>query len=217
MDLDELVIAPKNSDGKCRAFRALKVSAVMADTLWPMGASDKHDRPVYATFAASEGEIRPFVANLLCGRPAVPTDNRSYRRRGYDSGYEFMRSVGYKVLWQRHEEGTLATVYLPDLVALDPGMVDPKGIKFVVVPGANYLADEAKKMSVDKIVSYVRGLPLVKEVNTPEKDWRGHVREGWEESLSREALAGMVPLSYLFTLYLSNRSRAPTLVRSCKP
>lgn len=208
MSFEEVVISPKNSE-KGRAFRALHVASVSADALWELGGDVKHDRPVYAAFAASEGEIRPFVANLLCGRPAVPVSDHTYRRRGKDSGYEFMRSAGYKVAWQRHEEGTVATVYLPELLALDPGMVDPKGAKFVVVPGAEYLAAEARRMPVAEIVAYVRKLPHVKEANEPDRDRQGHVPRGWEEPFSRELLVEMVPLSYLFTLYLSNRTRAP--------
>jgi hypothetical protein len=203
-------------EGKGRAFRALSVATVMADALWEMGVDSgtgrnarKHDRPVYAVFAGSEGELRPFVANLLTGRPAVPSVSSGYRRRGSDAGYEFMKSVGYKVSWQRHEEGSFATVYLPDLVALDPGMVDPKGIKFVVIPGEEYLRREAEKMPVDDIVKYAWHLPVVKDANEPEKDWRGHVVSGCVEPLSADVLSGMVPLSYLFSLYLSNRSRAP--------
>jgi hypothetical protein len=206
-DYEEVVISPK-TEGKGKAFRAMKVSAVMADALWEMGESDKHDRPVYATFVASEGEIRPFVANLVTGRPATPTDSTHYHRRA-EAGYEFMRSAGYKVTYQKHEEGTAATLFLPDLLALDPGMVDPKGIKFVIVAGKEYLETEAKKMPVKAIVDYVRRLPLVKEENEPEKDWRGHLVEGWKEPLSREVLEDMVPMSYLFALYLGNRSRAP--------
>ncbi len=124
-------------------------------------------------------------------------------------GYEFMKSAGFKVLWQRYPEGSLASVHLPDLVALDPGMVDPKGITFVVSEGRDYLAAEAKKMKVAEIVSYAKYLPMVKEVNEPSLDRWGHVYSGWEKPLSDETLAELVPLAYLFVLYLSNRSRAP--------
>ena len=164
-DFEEVVIAPK-TEGKGKAFRAMKVSAVMANALWEMGVGDKHDRPVCATFVSSEGEIRPFVANLLTGRPAVSlSDTNSYRRRGVASGYEFMRSAGYKAIFQKHEEGVAATLYLPHLLALDPGMVDPKGVKFVMVASKDYLAAEAKKMDVKAIVDYARCLPVVQGVN----------------------------------------------------
>ena len=215
MSIEEVVIQPK-TEGKGRSFKALRVSSVTADALWEMGKCEKHDRPVYASFAASEGEIRPFVANLLCGRVAVPLSsaNRSYRRnRTAESGYEFMRSAGYKVIYQRHEEGSIATIFLPELLDLDPGMVDPKGIKFVVIPGADYLADEAKKMPVQDVVDYARALPLVKEVNEPERDWQGHIRQGWEEQLSREKLAEWVPLSYLVALRLFEQVTGPNPAR----
>ena len=206
-DYEELIISPKNTDGKGRAFRALKISAVMADSLWEMGSGDKHDRPVYATFAASENELRPFVANLLCGRPAA-SNSKSYRSRN-KAGYEFMKSAGYKVIYQRHEAGSVATIFLPDLVGLDPGMVDPKEIKFVVVPGADYLAREAAHMPVDDVVHYAWRLPVVETVNEPQRDWHGHVYSHWTEPLPKDKIRDLVPLSYLFALYLSNRSRAP--------
>jgi hypothetical protein len=88
-------------------------------------------------------------------------------------------------------------------------MVDPKGIKFVVVPGLGYLTKQAVVMPVEEVVDYARALHMAKEANEPERDWQGHVQQGWTEPLSREVLAKWVPLSYLFTLYLSNRSRAP--------
>lgn len=210
MSLPEVVIEPKNQDGKGRAFRAMRLCVVMADSLWEYGESEKHHRPIYASFIGSENELRPFVANLLCGRPAV-AKNDSYRdyRRSSGAGYEFMKSATYKTLWQRFEEGAVATVYLPELLALDPGMVDPKGIKFVALPGAAYLENEATKMDVTDCVTYVRSLPLVKGVNEPYRDYNGHIPSYWKEPLPEELLAAMVPLSYLFTLYLSNRSRAP--------
>lgn len=210
-DFEELVIAQK-TEGKGRAFRAVRLDVVSADLLWDLGTkSDKRERPIYATFAASVGEIQPFVTNLLCGRPAVPTAvGHSYRRRGSDAGYEFMRSATYKVFYERHDEGVVATVYLPELLDLDPGMVDPDGIKFVVLPGATYLAKESPPASeVQEIVAYAKHLPVVQTVNTPPRDYRGHIERDWEEPLSDAVLAEMVPLAYLHALYLSNRSRAP--------
>ena len=208
-DFTELVISPKTDTGKGRAFRALKVSAVMADALWDKGEGgkgSKHDHPICATLAASESELRAFLANLSCGRPAVPTGT-GHHRHGSE-GYEFLKSAGYKVCWQKHDAGSVATVYLPELLTRDPGMVDPTGAKFVVLAGAGYLAEQAKKMDVKEIIAYARRLPMVEELNEPQKDWRGHVIDK-EEPLSKEKLEAMVPLSYLFALFLSNRSRAP--------
>lgn len=201
--MEELTIAPK-TEGKGRSFRALGLSTVMANGLWDKSDGGNFERPVYASFAASEGEIRPFVANLMTGRQALKGGN-NHRK----AGYEFLKSIGYKVFYQRHEEGTVATLYLPDLCALDPGMVDPEGIKFVMLPGKAYLAREAARMPVAEIVRYARHLPFVKEKNTPVEDWRGHVSADWTEPLSVEVLTDMVPLSYLFTLFLGNRSRSP--------
>lgn len=201
-ELTEYIIEPKTEKG--RAFRAFRLAAVTADGLWDVGSIDKHKRPVYATFATSEGEARPFLANLLTGRPAVPLTNSS---RGA-AGYEFLRSAGYRYFQDKGPAGTIVTVYLPDLFALDPGMVDPDGVKFVVLPPSAYLAGEAHSMPVGDMVTHARRLPWVRELNQrPGKDdWR---RDRWQEPLPVEYLRHLAPLSYLFALYLSNRSRAP--------
>lgn len=206
MDFPEFTIAPK-VEGKGRAFRALRVHAVMADALWDVGTIGKRNRPVMATFMASDGELRPFIANLLSGREAIPSGQTGYSNR---SGYEFMRSAGWaKPIWAKFEEGSVCTIQQKDLLDQDPGMVDPKGVKFVMLPGKKYLADEAKKMDVAGVVAYARRLPIVEEENEPERDHRGHLHHDWKKPLTDELFAEWVPLAYLFTLYLANRSRAP--------
>lgn len=204
-------IAPKSDSEKSRAFSALCTAYVTADRLWDLGASDKHDRPIYATFAASEGEIRPFIANLLCGRIAVPESDSTYRRRrGQEAGLEFMRSAGYKVAYQRFEQGTLATIYLPDFFMHDPGMVDPAKVSFVCLPGSAYLESQAQRLDIDRMVRYARLLPRVKKVNRKPEWWDRHEgKKPYEGPLEDARLTALAPLSYLFCLYLSNRSRAP--------
>lgn len=206
MDLPEFVIAPK-TEGKGRAFRALRVHAVMADSLWDAGKNDKRHRPIMAAFAASDGELRPFIANLLSGREAVPSSGQSYGK----SGYEFLRSASWaKPIWMKFEEGSVCTIYLKDLCDHDPGMVDPKGVKLVAIPGLAYLKKQAAiRMPVEEIVAYARRLPIVEEENSPERDHRGHVDARWKKPLTDEVLAEWVPLAYLFAEYLANRSRAP--------
>lgn len=209
MDLTEVAIAPE-AGKKGRSFRALHLASATADALWLGGeATKKGDvlRPVHAVFLGSEAELRSFAANLQLGRLAS-TSGESRRRRGRQSGYEFLRSAGYRQVWQRHEEGAILTVYLPGLFCLDPGMVDPEIVRFVVAPSAAWAAAQGD-VPVPEIVRHARRLPIVREVNRlPEDRWR---RDGFEPSLPDEKLAALVPTAYLFAAYLDRRTRAPLL------
>src|SRR3990167_7260915 len=132
MDLTEVVIAPETGK-KGRSFGALHLASATADALWPGGATKKGyvSRPVYAVFLGSDAEMRPFAANLQLGRLAATGEHRRRHRQG---GYEFLKSAGYRQAVQRHEEGAVLTVYLPELLNLDPGMVDPEIVRFVLAP-----------------------------------------------------------------------------------
>lgn len=116
-----LVIAPKNDRGKGRTFRSELVAYVRA---WDTG---DWARPSWMLLAGTEGEQRAFLANLLGGRRATWGSGR------HATGVELLRSAGYEVAVQREPEGCLATVFLPDLVRLDPGMVDKTGVRFLMV------------------------------------------------------------------------------------
>lgn len=125
----EIVIEPQK-EGKGRSFRATLLSYVEAGVLWPRG--NDTFRPVHMTLAGSDNELRPFVANLRTGKKAVA----GYKGR---EKYEVLKSAGFQCAWQRHALGSLVTIFAPDLFCLDPGMVDPKGVSFVLLPSREWL------------------------------------------------------------------------------
>jgi hypothetical protein len=184
----DLVIAPPDG-GKGRSFKAICLASIEAGALW-RGGDHKLDvsRPVWAMFAGSEDEIRPFLANLMRGnRALVASRQNGYsRRRSNEGAVEFLRSAGYSVLWQRLEEGSVATIYLPDLFNFDPGMVDPFMIRFVLAPPATFLAEQ--KIDTVSAVRHAAklGYPLTKE-----------------------QLAALVPFAMLFCATLDRRTRYP--------
>ena len=59
------VLIAQGDSQKGRQFRAVCLATIEADSLWDGGetAGDKI-RPVWAAFAGSDGELRPFVANM---------------------------------------------------------------------------------------------------------------------------------------------------------
>jgi hypothetical protein len=115
---------------KGRSFTARCIALVVADGLWASGNSD-NVRPVWAQFVGSDAEMRPFATNLMLGRKLEKAGGS--RRASACDRIEFLKSAGCQLAWQREPEGTILTVYNPDLFRLDPGMVDPKGAAFVML------------------------------------------------------------------------------------
>jgi len=125
----ELVIQPK-IEGKGRAFAATCIAHVRAESLWPAG--NDATRPVFMSLVGTDNELRPFVANLRLGRKA----EMGYRGR---EKFEVLKSAGFQCAWQRTTKGTRVDIFAPDLFALDPGMVDPAGVKFIILPAKSWL------------------------------------------------------------------------------
>jgi hypothetical protein len=185
----EVFIAPQNSSGKGRTFEAICLASLEADYIWPEGmtATDNR-RPVWAMFCGSENELRPFMVNLTLGRKAnITTESRSYSKKA--ERFEFLKSARYQTTWQRYEEGCIATVFLPDLFRLDPGMVDPKGISFMMLPSREWVQQQT-----------IDAKPIV-----------AHCREILKTPLTEEQLLDLVPVAYLFAAYLDRRTRCPLL------
>lgn len=180
---------------KGRSFRATALALATADGLWDSGGSTI--RPIYAQFAGTDAELKSFVANLKAGRKAEKSSNRS---KGSDKErLEFLKTVKYNVAWQREAEGAIVTVYHPELFLLDPGMIDPDGIRFCLfVP-----TDWAEAQQLD------RQGPVEHLARLPQEPFQQHQREGREKMLTTEYLESLVPTAYLFGVYLDRRTRCP--------
>ncbi len=180
--MEDYVIQPK-SEGKGRSFAATCVALVTADSLWETGG--KTVRPVWAMFATSDAELKPFMANLRLGRKAEKASNAN-RSHGDEDRLEFLKSAGYQVTWQRAEEGSLATIFYPELFRLDPGLVDPSGIKFVLLVPTDW--SETQQVDVSSAVKHVHTLAPTLDV---------------------DLLSSLVPTAYLFAAFLDRRTRCP--------
>jgi len=183
----ELQIAPQ-TEGKGRTFRATLLASVEADLLWPGGQTVSDNlRPAWAMFGGSDQELRAFMANLTLGRKAYfPKSPNDYSRRKADC-LEILKSSGYQVTWQREEEGSLATIFLPELFQIDPGMVDPAGARFVLLPTQAWAAEQ--NLDVPSLVAHANLCNYLE--------------------FSPEQLAAWAPMSYLFAAYLDRRTRCP--------
>ena len=175
------------SEGKGRVFQAKLVAYVTADTLWGNGSNDF--RPIWAVVSSSDAQLRPFLANWTRGRKAESGGSKNGR-------YEILKSAGYQTAVQRFPEGSIATVFLPELVRADPGMVDPDVVRFAMLPSV-----AAAKAQV---------IPEAEEVArwatrhcAPYFDGKGRDKTPMEQALA------LVPHAYLFAVYLDRRTRCP--------
>lgn len=190
--IQRAVIEPQ-TEGKGRSFSAVCLASVEADLLWEGGQTNTEEkRPVWAMFAGSEQELRPFMANLRTGRRIELPNEYGHSR---SERMTFLKSARHTVTWQREVEGSIATVYLPELFLMDPGMVDPDGIAFVVLPSDAW----SKSQVIDQAPLVQHVAPLV-----PRNYDRSPV-------LTEDTIAEMVPLAFLFASYLDRRTRCPLL------
>lgn len=181
--MKDYVIQPREGH-KGRSFQASCVAFVTANTLFTEAQGASTIRPVWAMFASTEAELRPFAANLRLGRKA---EKEGQSRRGGDGErLEFLKSVGYLMSWQRESEGSLVTLYHPELFRLDPGLVDPNGISFVLLVPSDW--SDAQRVDVASNVRHVQAL---------------------YPKLDASYLASLVPTAYLFAAYLDRRTRCP--------
>jgi hypothetical protein len=178
-------------EGKGRSFRALCLATIEADPLWPGGdAVTDNVRPVWAMFAGADTEIRPFVSNLVLGRKAEfeKSNVHAYSSRKRGDRLELLRSAGYQITYQREAEGVIATVFLPDLFRLDPGMVDVEGVRFIVLPTNEWVGTQ--KVEATPLVQHaLRFYPQIEE----------------------KTLIELAPIAFLFAAYLDRRTRCPLL------
>jgi hypothetical protein len=189
--VQDLIIQPQDGK-KGRSFRATCVAALVANGIFDEGASGNTIRPAWAMFAGSEAELRPFAANLRLGRKAEKDESRYSRRGGDSERYEFLRSVGYQMVWQREAEGSLVTLFHPELFRLDPGMVDPSGLKFLMLVPEEWASGQ--KLECGRAVQHVK--KLAKQLKCPFSD---------------DTLAALVPTAYLFAAFCDRRTRCPLL------
>lgn len=187
--MNTLHIEHQGGDGKGRIFEACLLAHVECEWLWPQPSDNV--RPVFAVLAATEAQARPFQANLQTGRKAKVARNGELREGVY---VEFLKSAGYAFATQRFEGLAVTTAYLTHLFVRDPGMVDTKGIEFIVAPDQPWCDAHAARLPVEAAVAHLK-----------------RVRKGKKKGPEAAELASLVPLASLFAAFLDGRTRAPLI------
>lgn len=129
--MDLTIETKKGSKG--RSFSAYMLGWIDAPRFFEAGTNGKNTRPVWLSVLASEGESRPFCRNLQLGKVAASRVEK----------FELLKTAGYQVRHQRVPEGVISTFFLPDLFVINPGMVDPDQIKFIMLPDPHWLEQQS--------------------------------------------------------------------------
>lgn len=179
-------------DSKGRSFRGEIVCYATANSFWEGGENAGRDliRPVFAVFACSDAEARPFQANLQCGNKA-----QCFNDYGHDdrTKWEFMRSAKYTYVQQKHPEGVFVQAYLHDLFRDDAAMVDPNEVKFILIPSVEWLAPEDARV-LDHLQAWADKI-----------DWK----ERYTEAPKDDALVLIARSCHLWARQIAVRTKLP--------
>lgn len=186
-----LQIEQKDKKGKGRVFEATLLGYIVSNWLWPQAGDN--ERPIFAAFAATETQGRPFMANLQTGAKALSGGSKHSQLT-----FEFLRSARYLHATQRFEGVSVTTVYLPELWDINPGMVDPTEIRFALAPSVPWSKEHEQKLPLDLMVDHAM---------------KTRVQNG--EPRKRSDLRGLCAVASLFCSYLDNRTRAPIIPDPC--
>lgn len=194
--MEQLHIEVENKNtGKGRVFQGSLVGYITCGQLWPQ--SSDNVRPVMLTVACSEAQSRPFVANLLTGRKATTPKSGSSKP---SITVECLKSAGYLFSAQRFDGIVVTTAYLPQFFTMDPGMVDPSGIEFILAPPTTWCEEHLTTLpDAGALADHVV------------KTRKANKKLPAKSAVSRETIASLAPLASLTMAYLDRRTRAPLL------
>lgn len=192
---------------KTRRFSASLLGYITADLLWEGGKAKTDDhRPVYLAVAGPPTTLNPFLANLKSGRKAI-LDIDSYGR-GKEK-IHCLKSTSYETTMTAIGSDAVATMLLPEVFAVEPGMIDPDVCQFLSVPPQWWVDEQLAALTQDRemvssILSHAAALGLMSDgqqrpipIPRPQTD---------EEILS------LVPLATHFALCLDRRTRLPIII-----
>lgn len=197
---------------KTRSFQAVKLAHVCAGMLWEGGETqDAPIRPVWMALAATDTQLRPFLANMRLGKPAELYDpRRSQFSRDKPTRFELLRSAGYSFTSSTMglpdgNIGEVVTAALDSIMVLDPGLLDPETVSFLALPPRWWVETEqaafrSDTAAVHAVVDHIKALKL---------DQPGSPILPQPASFDVETLLDLVPVAAYVLAYIDRRTRRP--------
>lgn len=103
--------------------------------------------PIFMELCATEGQLRPLVANLRTAREATILD-------GTTNGKPLILNKTSPLSWTRtmvHPGGALVCAYMPDLFDLECGMIHETHARFVCMPPMDWVRGNARDLTADEM------------------------------------------------------------------
>jgi hypothetical protein len=138
MALTLTITTDESGKKKGRSFSGEVFAYASCNALWEGSGSGSTLRPVVLIVGTSDEEAGPLLENLRAGERALMKGEPG---PAAGATVELLRSAGYAFAPQRTEEGTILTAYLPSLFDFQPGLVDADGVRFVLLPAREDLAE----------------------------------------------------------------------------
>lgn len=202
--MNRLVIAPKGDKG--RSFSAELLAYVEANYLWEFGSSGDATRPIWMVVAGSEQEMRSFNANLLTGKKAEV--DKGKHSSGSVTRYEILKSGNYLHYSRKIGNAVVTTYLLPDLLRIDPGMVDPKHIRFAILPTRAWVQAQTFDLAAARArILALAGLTL-EDIESLKRKYDS-IGELFAPLLTDAGLHHLLAEGSLFLAYLDRRCRYP--------
>lgn len=179
---DRLTIDSEGKE-KTRSFSVDLLATVDNHTLWSSTNNDR--RPVWMTYAGSEQETKMFNINFLQG-------NKAYKGYHNKERFHLLKTAGYKAHTKKVGSDVVTTVYLPHLFWVDPGMVDPEKIEFMLLMSTKWALSQ--KFDLKAAREWITGKVWMRpaDLNMTDAD-----------------LTVILAEAVLFHMYLDRRSRYP--------
>lgn len=202
-------VQDKIKDNKSRSFSAILLGYIAAP-LWDGGTTDTNSiRPVYLSLTGTETSLRPFLANLKRGAKALMSDTKNgYVSRNDRTNIECLRSAGYETFWHRMSDGAaVVTLYLPEVFAVDPGMIDPDRCDFLSMPPL-WWCEKQSRLLADKTAEVIRhaaALGLTSLAGGKDR----HIPI--EKVYTNEQIVELIPMAGHFAMMLDRRTRRPLI------
>lgn len=135
---------------KTRQFSALCLGYINLPFLWESGYHKTETRPAYITVAGTAASLPPFLANFHKKglRADLQPDGGRASWNKNRNWFRCLKSANYALALQRDgADRQIGTLYQPSLFQVDPGMIDPKVVRFVSLPPQNWCEAEARALS----------------------------------------------------------------------
>lgn len=201
-------VQDKIKDNKSRSFSAILLGYIAAP-LWEGAAADTMNiRPVYLSLAGTETSLRPFLANLKRGAKALLSDTKQgWVSRNDRTNIECLRSAGYETFWHRHGDTAIVTLYLPEVFAVDPGMIDPDRCDFLSMPPL-WWCEKQSRLLADKTAEVIRHAAAL-GLTSPAGGKDRHIPI--EKVYTNEQIVELIPMAGHFAMMLDRRTRRPLI------